>query len=75
MAYALSLGVYYGIWAVGRSDQTFKINLVVLGITLTVGLVLVMSLGVLGVAFGLLAGNLAALMLRHKVFNKLSKVV
>jgi O-antigen/teichoic acid export membrane protein len=75
LAYAFSLGVDYGIWAMGRSDLTFKINLLLLGTTLTVGLALVMSLGVLGVAFGLLAGNLAALMLRFKVFNRLSRVV
>lgn len=74
-AYAFSLGVHCGIWAMGRSDLTFKINLLPLGTTLTVGLALVMNLGVLGVAFGLLAGNLAALMLRYKVFDRLSRVV
>lgn len=62
------LGVMYGIWAMGRPDINCKINLLLLGVTVTLGFWLVKDYGVVGVALGLLAGNLVALAVRFSIF-------
>jgi O-antigen/teichoic acid export membrane protein len=65
---AIHFAIYYGIWAVGRSDLNFKINLGRLAVTLTLGLWLVKNLGPLGVAWGFLLSSLAILWVEWLVF-------
>jgi O-antigen/teichoic acid export membrane protein len=68
---ALDSGIYYGIRASGRPDLNFKINLIRLGVTITLGLWLVHTYGLLGVAWGLLAGSLATFAAQILIFIKL----
>jgi O-antigen/teichoic acid export membrane protein len=70
LASAISVASSYGLWAMERSEANFKINLISLGATLSFGLLLVKSLGPIGVAFGLLLGNTIASTARYYTFNK-----
>lgn len=71
LAYALSLAMGYGLWALGRVDLNFKINLLRMGVTFTLGFWLVKTYGPIGVAWGLLLGSLVAGVFRYFVFIKL----
>jgi O-antigen/teichoic acid export membrane protein len=71
LVYSFSLGMEFGIWALGRSDLNLKINLVRLAVAFTVGLWLVKAFGPLGAAWGLLLGNLVALVVQYFTFIKL----
>jgi O-antigen/teichoic acid export membrane protein len=68
---ALDTGIYFGIRASGRPDLNFKINLIRLGVTITLGLWLVHTYGLLGVAWGLLASSLATFAAQVLIFIKL----
>jgi O-antigen/teichoic acid export membrane protein len=65
----------YGIWAMERPATNFKINLIALTMTVTLGLWLVNSFGTLGVALGLLASNVAASLMRYAAFARLAPSV
>ncbi len=71
LVYALSLGMEFGLWTLGRADLNLKVNLLRLGVTFTMGLWLVQALGPLGVAWGLLLGSLVASAVQYLVFVKL----
>jgi O-antigen/teichoic acid export membrane protein len=68
---SIAIGVDYGIWAMGRTDLNFSIELARLLITCTIGLWLVKDFGLLGVAWGLLLGSIVVLVIRAMVFKKL----
>jgi O-antigen/teichoic acid export membrane protein len=71
VASAVSLAVGYGLWALERPQVNFKVSIIQLGVTLTIGLMFVKPFGLLGIACGLLAGNAAASIVRCIVFNRL----
>lgn len=71
---SLAIGVDYGIWAMGRTDLNFRIELARLLITCTMGLWLVKAFGLLGVAWGLLLGSSAVLICQVMVFIKINLV-
>ena len=71
LVYALSMGMQFGLWALGRADLNLRINLCRLGVTFTLGLWLVKVYGTLGVAWGLLLGSLVAIGGQYIVFIKL----
>ena len=58
------------LFAMERAFADFKVNFVALAALLSIGVWLVRSFGPSGAAAGLLAGNLAALMVRTAVFLK-----
>ena len=66
----LAFSIDFGIWAMGRPDFNFKVNCVRMGITLTLGLWLVMNYGPLGAAIGLLVGNIIAALLQYAFFAR-----
>jgi O-antigen/teichoic acid export membrane protein len=68
---ALDSGIYFAIRASGRPDLNFKINLIRLGVTLTLGLWLVHSYGLLGVAWGLLISSFATFAAQMLIYIKL----
>jgi len=61
-----------GIWALGRPDLNFRIYLLRLLATLTLGLLLVWSLGLLGVALGLLVNSVLVLILQAWCYTRLT---
>ncbi len=67
-AWWLSAAFSYGLWAIERSDINFKINMIAFCVTATIGIWLAKVSGPLGVAYSLLAGNLAATLVRYIVF-------
>lgn len=70
VASAIASAAAYGLWAMERPDVNFKVNLIALSVTLTLGLWLAKSFGPLGVASGLLTGITAASTVRYIVFNR-----
>lgn len=70
-----TLAVGFGFWAVGRPDINCKINLIALGITLTLGLVLVKYFGVLGVAYGFLCASVTVSGVRLATFTRLTRLI
>lgn len=66
-----TLAVGFGFWAIGRPDINCKINLIALGITLTLGLWLVKAFGILGVAYGFLFASAAVSAVRLITFIRL----
>jgi len=71
MSAAITMPATHGLLVIDRPKADFKVNLIFLGITLTLGLWLVQSYGVLGVAFGLLAGKFTVLITRWTTFTML----
>jgi O-antigen/teichoic acid export membrane protein len=71
---ALTFGVALGIWAMGRPDLEFRIELVRLLTTLTLGLGLVQVFGLIGVAWGLLLGSIVVLIAKILIFHHLSRL-
>jgi O-antigen/teichoic acid export membrane protein len=71
LVYALSIGMEFGLWAMGRADLNLKINLARLGVAVTLGLWLVKAFGPLGVAWGLLLGSLVAIVVQYSIFRKI----
>ncbi len=71
MASAITRGTAYAIWAMERADVNFKINLIILALTFTIGFFLTKVFGAFGVACGLLTGNIAASVLRYIFYKKL----
>jgi O-antigen/teichoic acid export membrane protein len=69
---ALSLGVDYGIWVQGRPDLCFKIEIIRLLVTLSLGLWLVKAWGPLGAAWGLLLGSGAVTVALALIFIRLT---
>ena len=69
---ALALGVGYGIWAMERADLNFRIEMVRVLMTVTLGVGLVYFFGLIGVAWGLLLGNMVVLISRALVFKKIN---
>jgi O-antigen/teichoic acid export membrane protein len=70
LASALTFPINYGLNALERPDVGFKSYLLALGVTLTIGLWLVKSLGTIGVACGLLSGNILASAFRYITLRK-----
>jgi O-antigen/teichoic acid export membrane protein len=66
----LEHGIYYGLLAMEKPDLLFKINLLRMGIILTIGSWLVKAMGPLGAATGLLISDLAALLIQGWLFRK-----
>jgi O-antigen/teichoic acid export membrane protein len=69
---AIALASDCGIWAMGRNEMHFRIELVRLLITFTIGFWLVKRFGPLGVAWALLSGNVIVLSSQYFIFNKLT---
>ncbi len=59
-----------GLFALDRAKDDFTVNLVALGLMLTLGVGLAYAYGVIGAACGLIASNIAATLLRASVFNR-----
>ena len=71
LSWALAFSIDYGIWAMGRPDVNFKINLLRVALTFTLGLYLVKTFGLLGVAWSLLIGSIAVSALQFLFFRRL----
>jgi O-antigen/teichoic acid export membrane protein len=67
-AVAMATPVSYGLWAIERPDINAKVNLVCLGLTMTLGFWLVQLYGAIGAAYGLLINNLVLLLIKIVVF-------
>ena len=72
---AITIPVNNGLLAIERPDVRFKSYLLALVITLTIGLWLVKSYGPIGVACGLLAGNVIASTFRYIVFKNQIRIL
>jgi O-antigen/teichoic acid export membrane protein len=72
LAIAIALSSDCGIWAIGRNEMHFRIELVRLLITFTIGFWLVKRFGPLGVAGALLLGNVIVLSSQYLIFRKLT---
>jgi O-antigen/teichoic acid export membrane protein len=70
---AISMGYDYGIWVMEYPNINFKINLLSLFITLTLGLYLVSSFGLLGTGYGFIMGNATSSALRYFYFKRIVK--
>ncbi len=70
---ALPLVMDYAIWAMGRPDINFRINLGRLALTLTAGLLLVSRLEIWGAALGYLLGSVLVLGLQSLAYVKLMR--
>ena len=71
--YSITLPIAFGLWALERSDLNFRIDILSLGITMTLGLYFVKLFGSLGVAYSLLISNIITSFIRYIIFNKFSK--
>jgi O-antigen/teichoic acid export membrane protein len=72
LAIAVALASDCGIWAMGRNEMKFRIELVRLLITFTIGFWLVKRFGPLGVAGALLLGNVMVLSGQYLIFRRLT---
>ncbi|HEX71717.1 MAG TPA: hypothetical protein ENN65_00160, partial [Candidatus Hydrogenedentes bacterium] len=70
VAWALTVPANFGLNALERPDIAFKSLLLSLGVMVTVGVWLVWAYGPMGVAFGLLAGNIAACVFTRAYFGR-----
>ena len=70
---AISSGIDYGLWAVGEADKNFRANLFCLGVSLTVGVLLVKTVGLMGVALGILLGNGGASIIRYLFYKRMKR--
>lgn len=75
LAAALTFPTNYALNAVERPDVGFNSYLLALGVTLTLGLWLVKSFGTVGVACGLLSGNVVASAFRYIVFRRQLRIL
>lgn len=73
LAFALSMPVMSSLLVMERPDMSLKANLVGLLLTTTFSFLLVWSLGLVGVAWGLIAGQTGSSVIRWIVFNHLSR--
>jgi O-antigen/teichoic acid export membrane protein len=73
MLTALPLVLDYGIWAMGRPDVNWRINLFRLAVALTAGLALVSRLGLLGAVLGYLLTSAVVLALQTLSYIKLAR--
>ena len=71
LAWALEFGMYYGLRVMGKPEVNFKIDLIRLLTTVTLGVWGAKSFGLLGVAWAFLLGGLAVAAIRGLVFLKL----
>lgn len=71
LAWALEFGLYFGLRVMGRPDLNFKIELIRLLTTVTLGIWAAKGFGLLGVCWAFLLGNLATGGIRWLVFLKL----
>ncbi|MFC1762280.1 lipopolysaccharide biosynthesis protein [Planctomycetota bacterium] len=60
----------HALRAMERADLDFKIGLIVIGITLSIGVFFTMNHGALGAALGLVVGGLCGLLLRFLVLTR-----
>ena len=58
------------MFALERAKDDFTVNLVALGLMLTVGVSLAYTYGVIGAVWGLIVSNAAATLLRATVFSR-----
>jgi lipopolysaccharide exporter len=70
---ALSYGVGFGIFAMGRPDLEFRLEIARLLITCTLGLALVQVFGLIGVAWGLLLGSIVVLIGKILIFHHITR--
>ncbi len=70
VAWALTVPANFGLNALERPDIAFKSLLLSLGVMVTAGVWLVWAYGPMGVAFGLLAGNIAACVFTRAYFGR-----
>jgi O-antigen/teichoic acid export membrane protein len=75
LASALSSGIDYGLWAVGKADKNFRANLFSLGITITLGAFLAKFTGLLGVGAGILVANGGASMIRYIFYRRMKRTL
>ncbi len=68
----LAMPASYTLFLFDRPDVIVKSNFIVLGVTVTAGVVLVRLLGPLGVALGLLSGNGLAAIFRWRAYSRLA---
>jgi O-antigen/teichoic acid export membrane protein len=71
LARILAIGIDYSIWAMGRTDLNFRIELARMLMTLTLGMGLVYFFGLIGVAWGLLTGSITVGVIQGIVFFRL----
>ena len=67
---AIAFSFSRGLFALDRAQDDFKVNLVALGLMLTLGVSLAYAYGVIGAAWGLIASNTAATLLRVVIFDR-----
>ena len=70
---ALCIAVDHGLCVMERPDVNFKAGLLGLGVTLLIALALVGPCGILGAAWGMLAGGIAVSAARSMVFFRLAR--
>jgi len=71
----LSAPVAKAFWAIERADINFKIGLIALGLTCTLGLWLTKVLGLVGVAYGYLAISVTTATLRWIIIARIGLFV
>jgi O-antigen/teichoic acid export membrane protein len=64
----LDAGFYYALQAIGRPDLNFRVDIVSLLVTISIGLWLVKNFSLLGVALGLLTGSLVVIIIHCILF-------
>ena len=73
LAAALSSGIDYGLWAVGKANKNFRANLYSLGIAISLGAFLVKFAGLLGVGAGILVANGGASIIRYVFYKRMKR--
>ena len=71
--YTAGMPFAYGLWAMDKSASNFKIDLITVGITLTLGLALVSTSGATGAAYGFLVSSSVSSIIRRSVFLRIVK--
>jgi O-antigen/teichoic acid export membrane protein len=67
---AIALGPAHGLMALKRFDLNFKVDIIAFFITLTFGMLLVRSYGLIGVGLSLLVSNTVTTIIRLLIFNR-----
>jgi O-antigen/teichoic acid export membrane protein len=73
LASAIGVAPASGLAAIDRPDANFKANLIALGVTLTIGILLVRAFGTIGAALALLAINVIESGMKLGVFLKIAR--